>query len=402
LKQYAVVYSNSKIHYLGLYGSPESKTAYSRFVAETRIDPIFAPPQEGEKITVSDLVAAFLDHVKPTLDDSTFGHYRTLVADFLLKLYGNDTVVDDFKPRSLKLVRSEMIQSQRFCRNTINVYTRRIVSIFGWGVSEELAPETTWRALKSVKPLKKGYHGTYDNPEREEVPDHIIVQTLPFMPKTLATMVQVQRLTGMRPSEVCKMRVGDIDKTRDPELWYYAPESHKTEKHIGKKDIPLGKPEQVLIAPYLEGKEPEAAVFSPRTAQEERNIEKRANRKTKISPSQAARDKARASKPTRYNEFYDKRSYWRAVNHAIVRGNKILPEGKKIPHWFPYQIRHAAGTETERQTGSLDKAQALLGHKTPNVTRRYAKAQLTIAEEMARNRQNPFDNPPETAGKPAE
>ena len=142
LKQYAVVYSNRKIHYLGLYGSPESKTAYARFVAESRVDPIFAPPQEGEKITVSDLVAAFLDHVKPTLDDSTFGHYRTLIADFLLKLYGDDIAVDDFKPRSLKLVRSEMIQSQRFCRNTINVYTRRIVSIFGWGVSEELAPET--------------------------------------------------------------------------------------------------------------------------------------------------------------------------------------------------------------------------------------------------------------------
>jgi hypothetical protein len=199
LKQYAVVYYHGKTHYLGLYGSPESKTAYARFVAESRVDPVFAPPQEGEKITVSDLVAAFLDHAKPTLDDSTFGHYRTLIADFLLKLYGNDTAVDDFKPRSLKLVRSEMIESQRFCRNTINVYTRRIVSIFGWGVSEELAPETTWRALKSVKPLKKGYSGTYDNPEREEVPDFVVIQTLPFMPKTLATMVQVQWLTGMVP-----------------------------------------------------------------------------------------------------------------------------------------------------------------------------------------------------------
>ena len=391
LKQYAVVYSHGKTHYLGLYGSPESKAAYARFIAESRVDPVFLPPQEGEKVTVPDLVAAFLEYVEPTLDDSTFGHYRTLVGDFLLKLYGDGTAVDDFKPRCLKLIRSEMIQSQRFCRNTINVYTRRIVSIFGWGVSEELALETTWRALKSVQPLKKGYPGTYDNPEREEVPDYVIIQTLPFMPKTLATMVQVQRLTGMRPSEICKMRVGDIDQTRDPELWYYVPESHKTEEHVGKKDIPLGKPEQDLIRPYTFGRMSGASVFSPRTAQEERNAEKRANRKTKISPSQATRDKTRATKPSRYNEFYDKRSYWRAVKHAIVRGNKVLPEGKKILHWFPYQIRHAAGTETERQTGSLDKAQALLGHKTPNVTRRYAKAQLTIAEEMARSRVNPFE-----------
>ena len=78
-KQYAVVYCQGKTHYLGLYGSPESKTAYARFVAESRIDPVFAPPQESEKITVCDLVTAFLNHVKPTLDDSTFGHYRTIV-----------------------------------------------------------------------------------------------------------------------------------------------------------------------------------------------------------------------------------------------------------------------------------------------------------------------------------
>ena len=135
LKQYAVIYFQGKTHYLGSYGSPESKAAYARFVAESRVDPVLLPPQEGETVTIPDLVAAFFEHVKPTLDDATFGHYRTLAGDFLLKLY-SDTAVDDFKPRSLKLVRSEMIQSQRFCRNVINAHTRRIVSLFHWGVSE--------------------------------------------------------------------------------------------------------------------------------------------------------------------------------------------------------------------------------------------------------------------------
>ena len=398
LKNYAVVYFQGKTHYLGLYGSPESKTAYARFVAESRVDPIFAPPQEGEKITVADLVAAFLSHVKPTLDASTFGHYRTLIADFLLKLYGNDTAVDDFKPRCLKLVRSEMIESKRFCRDSINKYTRRIVNIFGWGVSEELVQPNTELALKAVKPLPKGYPGTYDNPEREEVADEIVRRTLPFMPLTLAAMVQVQRLTGMRPSEVCKMRVGDIDMKRDPELWYYVPESHKTEEHIGKKAIPLSKFEQALIAPYLVGKKSDAAVFSPRTAMEERNAERRASRKTKISPSQAARNAARAKKTTpRYAEFYNKHTYRKGIEYAIAKGNKTLPEAEKIPHWFPYQIRHAAGTAAETMSGGgLDKAQALLGHKTANVTKRYAHGQLAIAEEMARSRANPFENPPKT------
>ena len=389
LKQYAVVYFQGKIHYLGLYGSAESKTAYARFVAESRVDPIFLPPKEGEKVTIPELVAAFLEHVKPTLDDATFGHYRTIAGDFLLKLYGDDTAVDDFKPRSLKLVRSEMIQSRRFCRNVINAYTRRIVSLFHWGVSEELVNPNTHLALKTVKSLPKGYPGTYDNPEREEVPDEVIKRTLPFLAPTVATMVQVQRLTGMRPSEVCKMRVGDIDQKRDSELWYYVPESHKTEEYIGKKAIPLGKPEQVLITPYLVGKKSDIGIFSPHTAMEERNAIKRANRKTKCTPSQQARDEARAKKPKQYKETYDENSYRKAIEYGIKRGNKVLPEGEKIPHWFPYQIRHAAGTEAEKTQG-LDKAQALLGHKTANVTKRYAHGQLAIAESMARNRQNPF------------
>ena len=396
LKQYAVVYLSGKTHYLGFYGSPESKTAYARLIAESRDNPVLYMPKEEAGVTVSDLAAAFLDHVQPTLDDSTYGQYRVLIGDFLLKLFGKDTAVDDFKPRSLKLVRSEMIQSKRFCRNTINKHTRKIVSMFRWGVSEELTLETTWRALKSVKSLKKGHPDTFDHPDRQEVPDHVVAATLPFLPPVVAAMVQIQRLTGCRPSEIFNMRVGEIDQARDAELWYYMPGSHKTEEHIGKKDIPLGKPEQELIAPYIAGKAPEAAVFSPRTAMEERNAQKRASRKSKITPSQAIRNTARAAKPKQYREFYDENSYRKAIEYAIKRGNKVLPEGKKIPRWFPYLLRNSAATATELEVG-LDESQALLSHTSANMTRRYSKAQLKIREKLARSRVNPFDTEGEEA-----
>ena len=264
------------------------------------------------------------------------------------------------------------------------------MSIFTWGIEMELVHPNTVAALKAVKFLSVGYPGTFEGKGREEVPDEVICRTLPFMPPTLIAMVVVQRLTGMRPSEVFNMTVGDIDQTRDAELWYYTPKSHKTKRFIGTKKIPLGKPEQELIAPYLVGRKPEQAVFSPCTAIQERNAERRANRKSKLTPSQIARDKARATKPMKCSEFYGKHSYYRAIEYAIQKGNKILPEEEKIPHWYPYQIRHTAGTATEK-IGGLDKAQALLGHRTANVTRRYAHSQLAIAEELARNRVNPFD-----------
>jgi len=387
LKQYAVVYFQGKIHYLGLYGSNESWTAYNRFIAESRGNPVFIPPPEGESATVADLVAAFLEYAEPTLDSSTYGHYRTLIGDFVLKLYGNDTAADAFKPRCLKLLRSEMVESKRFSRNTINKYIRFVVALFHWGVSEELVQPNTHLALKAVKPLKKGSPGTFETSPREPVPDAVIAATLPFLPPVVAAMVQVQRLTAMRPSEVFRMTVGSIDQSRGNGLWYYSPK-HKTEEHIGQKPIPLGKPEQELIAPYLEGKTAEQAVFSPRQAVRERAEQARARRKTKVTPSQQKRDRHRAENPPdrQVGEFYDRDSYRRAITYAIKKGNQ---HGVKIKHWSPYLLRNSGATAIELEHG-LDEAQAQLGHTTADMTKRYSAAQLKQREKLALSRVNPF------------
>ena len=119
LKQYAVVYHHGKIHYLGLYGTPEALTAYNRFCAEIQGNPTVYLPKEAGNTTVGDLAVAFLDHAKATLAVPNYTHHRIVVGDFLLKLYG-DTPADKFKPAGLKLIREAMIQSRRFCRMGIN------------------------------------------------------------------------------------------------------------------------------------------------------------------------------------------------------------------------------------------------------------------------------------------
>ena len=227
LKQYAVIYLNGRAHYLGLYDSPESRAAYARFEAEwwenahlaveNRRKPAPQPSREQRETntTVWELAAAFLDHAKANTDPTTYCIFQTIVLDFLVKLYGDDFLVEDFKPSCLKLVRLEMVRSRRFCRNILNRHIRRITAIFGWGVEEELVPETTWRALKAVKPLPEGYPGTFDHKERGDVPFDDIKRTLQFMPPTLRAMVQIQFLLGLRPREVFDMRVGDIDMARE-------------------------------------------------------------------------------------------------------------------------------------------------------------------------------------------
>ena len=393
LKKYTVVYYHGKIHYLGIHGTPEALTAYNRFCTEIQSNPAFILQIGESGITVPELVVAFLDYAKATLKTPNYTHYRIVLLDFLLKLYGDDTPVDNFKPRCLKLVRTEMIQSRRFCRSTINEYTRRIVSVFSWGVGEEYVNSDTAETLKAVKPLPVGYPSTFDNEEREDVPDDVIRRTLPLLPPMIAVMIQVQRMTGCRPSEIFNMKAGEIDKKSDPDLWLYRPAHHKTEgKTKRKKVVPLGKPEQELIAPYLEGKTGREAVFSPRTAMEERKTEKRANRKSKLTPSQRARDEARAKNPAdRTGEFYDKDSYRRAIVYAIIKANRRLPDEEKIPHWTPYQIRHTAATALELET-DIEDAQILLDHESVDTTKRYTKKRLEKSKKLARNRRNPLAN----------
>ena len=236
---YAVVYHHGKTIYLGAYGSPESKIAYARFIAEHKqqLEIIVPTIQQGEpSTTVNELGIAFLDHIlkmrgSAKYDKTEYAHYRTAFS-VLFKLYGDDIPADSFKPKNLKLYRQELIDSKRFCRGTVNDYVRRVVRMFMWGAEEEILEYSTAAALKAVKSLQEGHPGTFDHPERENVPDDVIRRTLPFLPPIIAAMVMLQRLTGMRPCEVFGMRVGDVDRETEPDLWLYRLPSHKTQKKV--------------------------------------------------------------------------------------------------------------------------------------------------------------------------
>jgi integrase len=186
--------------------------------------------------------------------------------DFLVKHYG-EIPVADFNVACLNLLRTAIIQSRRFCREGINDYVRRIVTLFKWGVSVgQVDPITAW-GLATVKPLEPGHPSTFDHPEREYVTDDVIIATLPLLPPTLQAMIKLQRLTGMRPSEVFNMLVGDIDTASVQGIWLYRLASHKTQKKTGKRRVlPLNATEQALIAPYLIGKKATDSVFNPKTA----------------------------------------------------------------------------------------------------------------------------------------
>jgi hypothetical protein len=150
----AVVYQNGKPVYLGgAYGSPESKAAYHRFIAEllepkensafpphyeAKTTPALSPPSEETFITVCELTAEFLEFAKSNTDYTSYSFNRIVILDFLDVLYGNGTHVDNFKPSCLKKVREEIVKSRRFCRRIVNRCVNSVIAIFRWGVENDL------------------------------------------------------------------------------------------------------------------------------------------------------------------------------------------------------------------------------------------------------------------------
>jgi hypothetical protein len=187
----------------GKSNSAESREAYARFEIEwwdnfrrpiaERV--LTAPVDTGTKTdaTVKEVALAFLQYAESAKRPLNFDKYRLATMDFLVKHYGS-TPADEFTASCLHQTRTAIIQSRRLCREGINDFTRRIVTLFRWGVSVGMVnPMTAW-GLTTIKPLEEGYPGTFDHPKGEYVRDDVIIATLPFLSLTLQAMIKLQRL----------------------------------------------------------------------------------------------------------------------------------------------------------------------------------------------------------------
>jgi integrase len=359
---------SGKDFYLGRFGSPASRAEYDRILIEWMHNGRRLPASSAESdLTVNELLVAYVafadayyvKHGKPTTEPVCIrGSVRPL-----RRLYG-DTLAKDFGPLQLKAVRQAMIDSD-LCRNEVNKRTGRIVRLFKWAVSEGMVPPSAHHGLQAVTGLRRGRADVRESEPVRPVPDAFVDAIKPYVSRQVWAMIQLQRLTGMRPGEVCSMRTLDVD-TSGPR-WVYTPQTHKTEHHGRERKIPLGPVAQKILQPWLRP-ELTAYLFSPREAMDERRAQKRQGRRTPLTPSQ--RGRKRKAKPKRSpGERYDTRSLCHAVLYGVKRANAC---GSQIPGWHPNQLRHNAATRLRREFG-LDVARAVLGHSSPVVTEVYAE-----------------------------
>jgi integrase len=389
----AVVSIGGRDLYLGKFDSPESRAEYDRLMAEwltTGRRPIAAETASGADLTVNEMLEAYNSHTdayyvkngKPTTEPVNI---RLAIRPLRL-LYGH-TLAREFGPLRLKTVRQAMIDSG-LCRSEVNKRIRHVLRAFKWAVGEEMVPPSLHHGLRAVPGLRRGRADVRESEPVKPVPDAFVDAIKPHVSRQVWAMVELQRLSGMRPGEVCMMRSCDLDTTG--RVWVYTPESHKTEHHGRERRIYLGPTAQAVLRPWLRA-ELGAYLFSPAEAEAERHAAQRERRKTRVQPSQQNRRMRKRRKAP--GSKYTPGTYRQAIEYGIGKANAEaerrcrevgLDVPTPIPHWHPHQLRHSAATRLRREFG-LDVARAVLGHSSPVVTEVYAELDgAKAAEAMER------------------
>ncbi len=422
-----------RVVYLGKYGSPDSQVEYRRLLVELQAGPAAALPvpaagPASANLTVGEILLPFLRWAE--------GYYRTpdgepthevvelrLSARAVRELYGHLPACE-FGPKALAAVLLSMIGAD-LSRKLIYKRIDRVRRAFKWAAAEELVPVTVYQALRTLAGLQKGRTEAREaEPVKPVDPAHVAA-TLPFLSSHLQAMVGLQLLTGMRPGEVCRFRLDEVERTG--EVWMYRPDRHKT-AHRGKaRAIPLGPRAVAGLVAFLRragsppdgfghidpndparrdarramaeayqraGRVQDAALlrdaarrvevvagcvidphrplFSPAEAREEWVRAVRAKRKSKVPPSQQHR---RAENPKRQpGSVYKVAAYGHAVRKAAEKAG--------VPHWHPNQIRHTYATKVRKEYGP-EATQVMLSHSRISTTEVYAERNEGLGVALA-------------------
>jgi len=380
----AVVTINGRDYYLRIHDSQASKQAYSRLITEWQATGCSASfGLSRQVVTLAMLAADYLDHCQlyyPKKYNSETESVRIAISyleDYL------DCSARDFGPLRLKAVRQKICDSknkrtgERQSRKYVNRLIGNLIRMFRWAVENELVDANIYHALKSVPSLKRGRCDSPEGRKVKPVSNELVDRTLPHCPPVVADMIKVQRLTGMRPSEVCALTPGMID--RSGTVWIAKLEDHKNAWRDKPREIYIGPKCQAILRPYLL-RASHAPLFSPAESEAKRRETRRQARTTPESCGNRPGSNRKKNPKRSARSCYDTSSYRRAIHRACEiafdkpdnPSPKCLADWRASYQWSPNQLRHAAGTEIRKQYG-IEAAQVILGHSNVETTEIYAE-----------------------------
>lgn len=348
------------------------------------------PPTSGQSAAhCVELIDAYVKHARQYYGEGPNSELHRIVRVMrsVRKLYGRKPA-RSFDALKFRAVRQVLI-GEGLSRSFINASMRRVIRMFRWAVGEGKLPPRIPQALAMVPGLKRGRTDARETDPILPVADSMVDATLPFLPQVVADMVRLQRLTGMRPAEVCMLRPRDID--RSDSVWLYQPRTHKTAHHGRSRTICIGPKAQQILSRYL-ARDEEMQCFRPCDSEAKRRAAAHAERTTPQSCGNKPGSNRKRRPARTAGTEYTTCSYGRAIARACL---KAFPAPSDLTdpvevavwarshRWSPNQLRHSAGTAIRKQFG-LEAAQVTLGHSRANVTEVYAERDLSLAVQVAR------------------
>lgn len=387
----AFVRLNGERHYLGIFGSPESKDAYARIIGEWRATGDITP-SDPSLLTMNELLAQFWTRRVVEYYRNPDGTPGKEVTEFSLalkpvrQLYGS-SLAAAFGPKALRVIQQWFID-RKLSRKVINRRVGRIKLMVRWAVAEELLPAAAYQRVQAVPGLKEGRTEARETPGLSAVADEVVEATIKHLSPVVAAMVRLQRLSGMRTGELCTMRTGDLDTSG--KVWIYKPERHKG-THLGKsRDVYLGPKAVEVLKPWLRTDLSEI-IFRPGDAVAFMREKRREERVTPDGNGNCLGANVKRKPQRKPGDRYFSVSYGKAIARACdaafpapkgMEGD-ALKQWRRQHRWRPYCLRHGFATEVRREHG-LTEAQVLLGHSSCDVTQVYAAADKKLAIDVIR------------------
>lgn len=394
-------------YWLGEYGTPESWERYHRLIAEwerkDRRLPARAPLDPGTTAvqgrTISEIIREYWHWAQAYYHPHRWGAMKTVLQ--LLRRYYGQTPAAAFGPKSLRLLREEMIRgadtAERgrgpWSRKYINSQVQCIRHLFKWAAAEELVPASVHQSLCTLQPLKRGRSAARETHKVGPVPQHLLDTTKPHLSRPVRALVELQLLTGARPGELLEMRGCDLEMDQRAGVWTYRPDRHKNAFRERERVIYLGPQAQKTLSQFMTTDRPtNAFLFSPIEAEAERRAALNAARQTPLSCGNRPGTHRQAAPQRKPGDHYTPNSYRRAIEYACLKAfplpaplarlpkekvkawrERIRPQWAEVKawrqghRWHPHQLRHNAATLLRREFG-LEAAQLALGHASAQIT----------------------------------
>lgn len=320
-----------RIHGKDFYLGRDPKAADKKYLDLLTSEWMPKKKSKTGKFTLSHVAAVYLEYIEGSVREATYIEVRRHLKKFIN--FFNDCAADMITPVKLSSF-FEHLADKGLKLNTVKCYFFNVKSAMRYAQSRNMLAKGQFHDLETVSLPKRIQRGKSVSPPETEVLE-LVLQLLPGM---YADFLRIEMYTGMRPCEICRMKVGDLKRISD-KVVQYSVQQHKTRWRTGKPlEKFIGPRAFAVLEKYLHGKKSEDHVFQT----------------------------AKGSPLT--TQLVSRKVWGVCKKHDL--------------HFFQYQLRHMAGTMV-RKEADLESAQAYLGHSSIITSEIYAEVNFDKAIKIA-------------------